>query len=216
MKNISVLLAFNFLLLTFNFSSAQSTDKKASAILDDVSNKTKTYKNIKIEFTYKMENKADNINESKDGTIYIKGDKYNLDISGQNVICDGKTIWTYIKEADEIHINNVNPDDESLSFNKLLSNFNKDFKSKLIKEDKLNGEAVYLIDLTPIKGKTFHKVRLAISILKNQVMNATIFDKNNTTYIYSVKKFLTDTPVKDDMFTFKSSDHPKAEVIDMR
>ena len=82
-----------------------------------------------------MENKAENINESKDGTIYIKGDKYNLDISGQNVISDGKTIWTYIKDADEIHINNVNPDDESLSFNKLLTNYNKDFRSKLIREE---------------------------------------------------------------------------------
>ena len=216
MKKTSIFLAFYFSLLTFNFSFSQVVDKKATTILDEVSNKTKSYKNLKIEFTYKMENKADNINESKDGTILIKGDKYNLDISGQNVICDGKTLWTYIKEADEIHINNVNPDDESLSFNKLLTNFNKDFKSKLIKEDKLNGEAVYIIDLTPIKGKSFHKVRLAINIQKKQVMSATIYDKNSTTYIYSVKKFLTDTALKDELFTFKSSDHPKAEVIDMR
>ena len=205
-----------FILLSIQLLNAQVIDKKSIAILDDVSNKTKTYKTIKIEFTYKLENKSDNTNESKDGMVLIKGDKYNLDISGQNVICDNKTIWTYIKEADEIHINNVNPEEEGISFNKLLTNYNKDFRSKLIKQDKLNNEDVYIIDLMPIKGKNYHRVRLTISVQKKQILNATIYDKNGSTYSYIVKKFTTDLNLKDDLFTFKTSDHPKAEVIDMR
>ncbi len=217
MKKTTVLLILIVSLFAIRFTLfAQVVDKKSITILDEVSNQTKSYKTIKIEFSYTMENKSDNINESKDGSIYIKGDKYNLDISGQNVITDGKTVWTYIREADEIHINNTNPNDESISFNKLLINYNKDFRSKLIREDKLNGEDIYIIDLMPLKGKSFHRVRLTISKKKKQILNATIFDKNGSTYSYVVKKFSADIPVKDDFFTLKTSEHPKAEIIDMR
>jgi outer membrane lipoprotein carrier protein len=213
---IYLIITFNFSLLTFNFGKGQVPDKKAVTILDDLSNKTKAYKNIRIEFSYVMENKTENIKESKDGTVLLKGDKFNLDISGQNVISDGKTSWTYIKDADEIHINNVNKDDESISFNKLLTNYNKDFKSKLIREEKQGLINVYIIDLTPKKGETYHKVRLTINKDKMQVISAVVFDKNGSTYSYIVKKFLPDAPLSDDLFTFKTSDHPKAEVIDMR
>jgi outer membrane lipoprotein-sorting protein len=209
-------LTLYFLFLGLYLLNAQVVDKKSIAILDDVSNKTKSYKTIRIEFTYKIEEKAGGINESKYGVILLKGDKYNLDISGQNVISNGKTVWTYIKDADEIHINNANPEDDNISFNKLLTNYNKDFRSKLIKQDKLNGEDVYIIDLMPKKGKSFHRVRLTVSVQKKQVMNAAIYDKNGTTYTYSLKKFIPDQPLKDDTFVFKPSDHPKAEVIDMR
>jgi outer membrane lipoprotein-sorting protein len=216
MKKILFILCNLLICLICDHSFAQVIDKKSISILDDVSNQTKSYKTIKIEFDYKMENKSDNINESKEGVIYINGDKYNLDISGQNVISDGKTVWTYIKEADEIHINNVSPDEDNISFNKLLTNYNKDFRSKLIREDKLNKEDVYIIDLMPLKGKSYHRVRLTISKNKKQILNATIYDKNGTTYSYVVKKFTTDIPLKDDFFTFRTSDHPKAEIIDMR
>ncbi len=209
------LITYNLLLTTY-YSNAQIVDKKSIAILDEVSNMTKSYKAIKIEFTYKMENTADKISESKEGTIFIKDDKFNLDISGQNVINDGKTLWTYIKDADEIHINNATTENENISFNKLLTNYNKDFKSKLIREENKGGIPTYIIDLMPKKGESYHRVRLTIIKEKKQVMNAVVYDKSGTTYSYIVKKFSPNIPIKDEVFTFKTSDHPKAEVIDMR
>jgi len=47
--------------LLFMLPVYAQTDKKARTILDEVSAKTKAYKTIRIEFTYKMENKAQNI-----------------------------------------------------------------------------------------------------------------------------------------------------------
>jgi len=96
----------NFLLITlslfFSFSAMAQSDKKARAILDEVSAKTKTYKTIRIEFAYNMVNTAQKINDTYKGVLISKGDKYKLSFSGQDVISDGKTAWTFLNDANEV------------------------------------------------------------------------------------------------------------------
>ena len=62
-------------------------DQKASDLLDQVSAKTKGYKSIKADFSYKMQNTKAKINEEKQGTLLLSGDKYKMQASGQTVIC---------------------------------------------------------------------------------------------------------------------------------
>ena len=95
------------------YSAKAQDDSKAKTILNDLSASLKSYGLIKIDFSSKMENKTNNTNESKDGTIWLKGEKYRLEISGQTVICDGKTVWTYIKDANEVQINSVQPEEDA-------------------------------------------------------------------------------------------------------
>ena len=57
-------LSIVIILLPFSCFS-QTKDAKAAALLDEVSTKTKSYKSIKADFSYKMENKQAKINEEK-------------------------------------------------------------------------------------------------------------------------------------------------------
>ncbi len=82
---------------------AQNTDKgdkKSNEIMKEFTTKTESYNSFMTEFTYKMENKEAGIDESKEGELTVEGDKYNLKIAGQEVISNGKTIWTYIEDAE--------------------------------------------------------------------------------------------------------------------
>ncbi len=216
MKKIFILLSLIISLTLLCNAQTKKAEKDSKIILEELSKKTQSYKNIKIEFTYVMKNEKENINESKDGIILIKGDKYNLNIAGQNVICDGKTIWTYIKDADEVQINTVEDDDESMNPKKILTSYDKNYKSKLIREGHKNNKTVYVIDLTPLEGKAFYKIRLIIDKTKKQILKSTIYDKNGSLYLYIVKKFITDITIKDSNFTFDKSKYPDVEVIDMR
>ena len=72
----TIIISFISVLITLSVSSQTATDKKAKAILDEVSQKTKLYKTISIDFTYTMLNKANNINQSKKGSVIIKGEKF--------------------------------------------------------------------------------------------------------------------------------------------
>jgi outer membrane lipoprotein-sorting protein len=162
MKNLLMIAV----LVVFTFSGFAQNDKKATAILDEVSTKTKLFKTIKIDFTYAMDNAKEKIHDKFKGTLLSKGDKYKLTAAGQDVISDGKTMWTYLKEAKEVQINNAGEDDDSFTPTKLLSGYGKDYKSKFI-EEKGNDQVIELYPLK--KGKTFTKVQLNIYKSKKQI-----------------------------------------------
>ena len=195
------------------FSAFAQTDSKATAILDEVSVKTKAYKTIKIDFTYAMDNVKEKIHDKFKGTLISKGDKYKLTAAGQDVFSDGKTVWTYLKDAKEVQINNVGEDDDSFTPTKLLSGYNKDFKSKFI-EEKGNDQ---IIELYPLKkGKSFTKVQLTIDKAKKQISKFIIYDRSGSTFSYIVDKFVTDQAIADTVFTFNKAEHPGVEINDMR
>jgi outer membrane lipoprotein-sorting protein len=202
-----------------NFLTAQEPDKgdkKSNEILDRLTKKTEAYPTIKAQFSYIMKNADAGIDEKTEGTLFVKGDKYRLLIAGQVVICDGITTWTYIKDADEVQINSVDKSEESITPNKLLTSYNKDYKSKFVKEAFQYGTTVNIIDLTPLEGKTFSSVRVIIDKSKDQLLEITIFDKNGSTYSYIINKFEPDVPVNDSQFTFNKSEFPDADIVDMR
>jgi outer membrane lipoprotein carrier protein len=214
-KLLSLIITVTFV----NLLVAQDTDKgdkKSNEILDRLTKKTEAYKTITAEFAYIMKNVDAGIDEKTEGTLFVKGDKYRLLIAGQVVICDGITTWTYIKDADEVQINSVENSEESITPNKLLTSYNKDYKSKFVKETFQYGTTVNVIDLTPTEGKSFSSVRVIIDKAKDQLLEITIFDKNGSTYSYIINKFEPDTAINDSQFTFSKSEFPGAEVVDMR
>ncbi|MHC1774625.1 MAG: outer membrane lipoprotein carrier protein LolA [Lentimicrobium sp.] len=198
--------------LSIAISTFSQSDKKARAILDEVSAKTKTYKTIRIEFTYKMENTAQKINESYKGVLISKGDKYKLSFSGQDVLSDGKTVWTYVKDANEVQVNDVSKDDDSFTPTNLLNTYNENYKAKLIQETAKQK----VIELIPVQKKNFNKVKVTIENDKKMVSSLLIYDKNGSVYTYQVGKFETDLPFSDNSFIFKTAEHPGVEVVDMR
>lgn len=202
------------LLLIFSILGySQSKDQKAIALLDEVSAKTKAYRSIKVDFTYSMENAKARINEEKTGSLLVSGDKYKMNASGQTVICDGKTIWTYIKESNEVQINSLDNKDDALTPSKLLTSYNVNYKSKIIRSVEPGVESVELI---PNTVKNFTKAILGIDKVKKQIRSFTLFDKSGNTFTYKIKTFLTDTPVTTADFSFDEKKFPGVEVIDMR
>lgn len=202
-----------FFLLQSGFS--QVIDKKAEAILDQVSKKMQSYTSMKIDFTYIMENTSENIREKKSGTILIEGDKYRVTIENQIVVCDGKTVWTYLKDANEVQITEVDPNDETTP-NKLLTTYNKNYRPKLIREVAKGGKTIQVIDLTPNKTQSFYKIRLEIDKETSTIVSSTIYDKNGTTFSYVVEKFEENPKIPAGRFTFNPREYPGIIVTDMR
>src|SRR5215510_14891028 len=116
-----------FTLLAFSLTGfslfAQSNDPAAKKILDDVSNKFKTYKTVQANFTYKVEDANGKTMSTKTGTIWMKGTKYKVTFGGQEIYSDGKTSWNYDKSAKEVTINNVDASGNGITPQKLFTNF---------------------------------------------------------------------------------------------
>lgn len=191
-------------------------DPKAKSILDNLSKKTKAYTSIKAEFLLTITSKKDGVNESQSGSIQLKGNKYNLSIKGQEVISDGKTVWTYIKESEEVHINTISNDENDGTFSpdKLFTLYETGFKYKYV-EEKNN---IHSINLYPkdASSKAFHRITLFIDKIKNEIKEVKVYGKDGSEATYKIKTFTTNTALPDSLFTFDKAKHPKVEIIDLR
>jgi outer membrane lipoprotein-sorting protein len=212
MKSLVILLITSIVGLSVN---AQQ-DEKAKGILDKLSAKTKAYKTIQAEFQFTLSNKSEGTNESQTGKIEIKGDKYFLSIKGQDVISDGKSITTILKDASEVQINSM-PDESDegyISPNKIFSLYETGFKYKYVKEEAGND----IINLYPnnAEEKAFHRIALYINKAKAEITKVIVYGKDGTNTTYTIKVFTPNATIADSKFTFDKAKHPKFEVIDLR
>lgn len=212
-KNIIILLSLIFI---FGQAAFAQQKKSADEILKEVSDKTQAYSSIRIAFTYNMDNPQAKIHESESGTLLVKGDKFRLNIAGQVIMSDARTIWTYIEDANEVQINAVDEDQEVFIPTKLLTSYNEQYKSRLVGEEVKNGKTYQVIELKPNVEKTYSRVELTIDKALKQLSRIALQDKSGNTFTYIVNEFKPDVPCKDSDFAFSPSEFPEAEVIDMR
>ncbi len=211
------LIIFLTLSLGFNtITNAQVVDAKAKKILDKVAEKAKTYDNLKFKFEYRMQDKAHKIDNTIPGTIVMKGDMYNLQIMGRNVITNGATIWTHDPDAEEIQISNVDKSNDSFAFLKIITSVGDKYKSKYIKSVKEGGNAYDIIDLTPKKGESYYKIRVKIDKSLSSITEAIIYEKDNVTYTFEVVKFETNLELPTGYFEMNTDKFPDSEVVDLR
>ncbi len=95
--------------LTISSAFAQK-DVDAKKILNQVSEKYRSYNVVKADFTFTYENKQASTKDSQSGTLISKSktNKYKVSIyspdnstTEQEIISDGKTPWTYKKKYKE-------------------------------------------------------------------------------------------------------------------
>ncbi|MEO7801589.1 MAG: outer membrane lipoprotein carrier protein LolA [Ginsengibacter sp.] len=193
------------------------SDAAAKPILDGVSAKFKTYKSVTANFNLKIENVSGKLIGSKSGNVNMKGNKYRVSVTGQEIFFDGSTIWTYDKSSNEVQLTKFDPSSASVTPQKLFTNFyDKDFLYKL-NDEPAPGSKFYEIELTPIdKTKPFSKVLLTVDKKTMNISNSKIFEKNGNRYTYSVTSIKTNTALPDDKFVFDAKLYPKVEVVDLR
>ena len=214
-------LIFLIALVSASFALAQTEDitaKKAKEILRKVSAKFKSFKSLKATFVITIENQKDKSSDVQKGTIQLKGDKYRLNVAQQDIVSDGKTVWTYMKDANEIQVNNVTKDTNAITPANFLTLYEKGFLFKFIGEEKDKGMVYQLVELVPVdpKKKSVVKVKLKISKKDQLVYSARLIDRSGTVITYNVEKFMPEAASSDSIFTFNTKNYPGAEVIDLR
>ena len=204
-------------LLLLSMGIFAQSDKVSQDILKGLSDKYKTYTSINAEFTYSIENAQDKSNDKQTGKVFLKGTKYKLLVAGQEVYCDGTTVWTYLKDSKEVQITDPSTKADAITPANIFTMYDKGYQSKFVEEKMENGKMVQIIDLTPLdKKKKFFKIRLTINKAEKTIVSSKIFDKNGNKINYTIDKFLTNTPLADNLFAFVSANYPGIEIIDLR
>ena len=210
----------SFLLIAFILYSCHTfsqTDPKAQEILKGVSAKYKSYKSLSAAFKLNLLDKKTNKSSNQNGTVTLKGNMYNLTMADQQVLSDGKLIWTYLKESNEVQISESDGKTDALSPTNIFTLYEKGFKSKFIGEKKVGTSNVQQIELYPEDNKkNYFKIVINIAKAEKYVNSAKVFDKNGNIYTYAITKFTPNAVVSDDFFTFDKKKYPGVEVVDLR
>lgn len=193
-------------IMTFMAGQAQSADK-ATALLDEVSSKVESYKNIVIEFKYALENTAENIKHETRGDVSLQGEKYLLNIMGTTRLFDGKKLYTIIPEDEEINVSTYDPKkDQDITPSKMLTFYNDGYKAKWGPTQDIKGRKIQYIQLTPIDSKAeIKEIQLGIDKQTKNIYNLIQTQDNGTKITITVNSFKTDQPLPQSLFEFKES-----------
>ena len=224
-KNIEMkkyLLAIVLVVIGFGLhaqnNSVGNNDPDAKKVLDGVSAKFKTYKGVQASFTLQVEDSKGKVQGSKKGTVFMKGTKYRVTITGQDIFCDGNNIWTYDKAANEVTISTLDASAGTITPQKLFTNFyDNDFLYKMNGEKKVGSRTLQEIEMTPTdKSKPFHKVYILVDKSARTLYSTRVLEKGGNRYSYTVANMNTTTAISDNQFVFDKSKYPGVEVIDLR
>ncbi|MBD3748724.1 MAG: outer membrane lipoprotein carrier protein LolA [Sphingobacteriales bacterium] len=206
-----------FIVVTDSVVFAQN-DPQAKAILNGVSKKYRSFNVVKIEFSFNLKSPQANVNETQNGTLYVKpaSNKYKVNLDEQELISDGKVQWTYLKKDHEVQIAAINNSTDAMNPAKIFTLYEKGFKYVYLGDTKLKGKTYQNIELAPLQNRPYSKVKLKIDKLAKQIVNIVVFDKNGNTYTYNVKSFIPNVKINDSFFSFDASKHPGVDVVDLR
>ena len=209
MKPRIIIILFLFTAL----SVFSQSDKTAQDILSGLSSKYKSLKSIKANFTIVIENN-DKSKQEQIGILSLKESKYNLQIAGQDIISDGKTRWTYVKDANEIQIDNQKKDENAITPSNIFTIYEKGWLSKYLGEKKIKNITYQNIELVPLDAKT--KVKLVIDKVQKLITSAIIYDKNGSIQTITVSKFTPNGANDESIYIFNRAKYPGSEVVDLR
>ena len=204
-----------YLITLFLSFSVTVFSQDASQILNSLSEKTKSYKNISIDFDFKYENELEDIREKKSGKIIIENEKFKLEIDDQIIVCNGKDQWIYSKETNEVQILEYDRTNEFMNPKNLLNIYEKGYNYRYDKEIEIDSKFYHLIDLFPNEeNNEIIKISLAISKDENMVKKIEAFESNGAIYTYTVIKSRYNR--KNLKFDFNTSKYENIYIIDLR
>lgn len=192
--------------------------QQAASVLDKAARAYEVANGIKATFTMHIRSDKQQIRESFEGEIQIKGNKFQLNTPDMLSWFDGKTQWTYMLRTEEVNVSN--PDGDELMFTNpafLLKNYKKGFDAEFKGEStSANGKLAYDISLTPRKKSNVSRVDLQIEKQSNLPASVTVASKDGMINTIRITNLETGLNQPDTEFVFNASRFPEAEIIDLR
>ena len=204
------------LMVLGQFVQAQTSKE----ILDKLSTKAKAFKSITSDFTSTLNNPKTGAKSTTNGSVKIKGSKYYVNMGKYQIWSDGKTVWNYSKDGNEVTVDNLaDVKDGGFDPSEMFTIWEKNFKHEMKSTDSnVDGVSCYQIALTPndAKNKSYHTITMYVDKNKMEVSKVEVKTRDNATVSYKIKNFKTTSDLPDSDFTFNKANFPGVAVVDNR
>ena len=187
-------------------------DAKANKIIKDSHAKFESLKDISADFVYTITNPSLDKPIVKSGSLNMKGNKYMIKFSEEQFYCDGKTIWVYLVDEEEVTITDYS-EEESMSVERIYKTYEDNTKSKYDKED---GNAHKVSLFMQDDDSDVWKVEMWINKSTKLIDKAVMHGRNGSIYKYQLNKIKTNAGLSDSKFTFDPNAHDGIYTNDLR
>ena len=204
-KNI---IACLFLLFATQAVSAQNN---AEALIRVLVDQIKSHQNVEMTFNYQISPDGKQMGDSEKGHAWLQGEAYKVEMADQQTISDGKTIWLYLVDEEEVMISNATEGTDNTPL-KVLTSLDDNYVATFTGIDT---QGIATIELANPKGQ-YKRVTLKINAKKSELKSADIYLEDGSKFVINVEEMKFDQKLDDKFFTFDTKKHPKVDVIDMR
>lgn len=213
MSRISILFSLSFIFLALPFGLLAQDEKRATAILDATSKRYQAYSSYKAVFNYSAGS-----GRAAKGEALVKGQKFKMKMADQEILTDGKLMATYMKESNEVTLQDYDPQEiGDLSPTKIYLAYKNGYKNTFIGETKANGRTYENVRLTPTASNSqISKVELKIDKENKSIKGWKIFAKGNDATTFEVTDFTPNATLADTEFVYNRKNFPGVEEIDLR
>jgi outer membrane lipoprotein-sorting protein len=201
-----------FLSLFIAAVSFSQTDEEAKSLLDEVSTKMGSYKNMYIGFSQTLSNKDAGIKEGDEppirGEINLQGEKYSLNYLGNQFIYDGKKLHIINHDEKEVSItdSDLGGDDGFIYPSKLLTFYKEGFTLQMGKQQNTKGRNIQFVTLNPIDSNSeIVKVELAIDAKTKHIYKLIQTGANASKTTFTITEFKKNEDLSESFFTFNKS-----------
>src|SRR5690554_3286834 len=213
-------LLFSFIITIvsgLNVVNAQFDDA-SKKVLDKVSANYQSFNTLEADvfLTVQSSQEKDYTNTGKLSLERMSG-KFRIDFGGQEIISDGATQWTILRDQGEVQVNNADRDDNSLNPATIFTFYKTGYTGSLAGTSKIADKILDNITLIPTdKKQNVSKINLRVDRATNLIYDATVLDKNGNELIYTIKRLSVNKAIPYSLFIFNKNNYPNMEIVDLR
>ncbi len=198
-------------------AKAQTKAGNAKATLDQVSKKYDSYRTMMADFSF-VATQADGQQYNDSGSLKLDkaGNKYRIKLNAQEIISDGKSVWSILPEDKEIQVSEVDNSAETLGPQNLFTFYRTGYTYTALADERAGNQSLKAIQLTPTdKSSSYAKIKLRING-NNHIHDITVYDKASSSYTYTVNALYVNQKIPQSTFTFQKNQFKDFELVDLR
>ena len=207
MKTKNIIACLVLLFATQVVTAQNNAETFIRLLVDQV----KSHKNVEMAFSYQISPDGKSLGDSEKGHAWLQGEAYKIEMAEQQTISDGKTIWSYLIDDEEVMVSNASDGIDNTPL-KLLTSLDESYVATLTG---LDSQGTATIELANPKGQ-YKRVTLKINTKKTELKSADIYMEDGSKVVVNVEEMKFDQQLDSNFFTFDAKKHPKVDVIDMR
>ncbi|MDW8333541.1 MAG: outer membrane lipoprotein carrier protein LolA [Bacteroidia bacterium] len=192
-------------------------DPRAEKILAAAKNKVNSLNDLSAGFNKIFEMRDGNVKPTTiSGKLKMKKDKFRIDLKEQLLICDGKTMWTVLRNDREVTVSRYDPKD-GISPASMFNFTQKNMKARYDGVDNVFNVPADKVTMFPLhENHEFFKVELWVEQKTTIPRKMKVWNRSGSIITFDVTDLATNTNVNPAEFTFQESDCMGCEKIDNR